>query len=77
VRLHRSGMKRLHHAVVGTLDLSFEAMELAADQGLTIHVYSAEPGSPTADALSLLASWAATVDHAGAASDARRAGFAS
>jgi hypothetical protein len=48
--------------VVGEIELSYEAMELPADPGLTIHVYSTEPASPSADALNLLASWAATLD---------------
>jgi transcriptional regulator with XRE-family HTH domain len=60
VRLHRSGVKHFHHPVVGTLDLAFEAMDLPADPGLTLTAYTAEPGSPSADALTLLASWAAT-----------------
>ena len=38
-------------------------MELSADTGLTISVYSAEPGSRSEQALDLLASWAATPDH--------------
>jgi len=63
VRLHRTGRKRLHHPVVGDLDLSYEAMELKADAGLSLIVYTAEPASPTHDALSLLASWAATADN--------------
>jgi transcriptional regulator with XRE-family HTH domain len=63
VRLHRTGSKRLHHPVVGDLELSYEAMDLPADPGLTIHVYGAEPASASADALTLLASWAATLDH--------------
>jgi len=42
-------------------------MELPADPGLTLNVYTAEPGSPSADALGLLASWAATLDEASAA----------
>jgi hypothetical protein len=60
VRLHRNGTKRLHHPVVGDLELAYESMELPADPGLCMHVYSAEPASPSADALNLLASWAAT-----------------
>ena len=60
VRLHRSGVKHFHHPVVGTVELSFEAMDLPADPGLTITAYTAEPGSPSEDALRLLASWAAT-----------------
>jgi transcriptional regulator with XRE-family HTH domain len=62
VRFHRTGGKRLHHPVVGDLDLTYEAMELPADPGLTVLVYTAEPASPTRDALDLLASWAATQD---------------
>src|SRR5574337_29270 len=62
VRLHRSGTKRFHHPVVGDLNLAFEAMELSADTGLTMTAYTAEPGSPSADALTLLANWAATHD---------------
>jgi hypothetical protein len=64
VRYHRSGTKRLHHPVVGELELSYEVMDLAADDGLTISAYSAEPGSRSAAALDLLASWTATPDTA-------------
>jgi hypothetical protein len=42
------------------MELSFEVMELAADDGMTISVYSAEPESRSQQALDLLASWAAT-----------------
>jgi hypothetical protein len=69
VRLHRTGSKQLHHPAVGDLDLTYEAMELAADPGLSIHVYTAEPASSSADALNLLASWAATLDQAAATRD--------
>jgi transcriptional regulator with XRE-family HTH domain len=62
VRFHRTGTKQLHHPVVGHLDLTFEAMELPADTGLTLLAYTAEPDSPSQDALNLLASWAATLD---------------
>ncbi len=68
VRFHRTGRKQLHHPVVGDLDLSYEAMELPGDD-LTVLVYTAEPGSPTQDALNLLASWSATVDEAGRNAD--------
>ena len=61
VRFHRTGRKRLRHRVVGDLDLSFEAMELPGED-LTMLVYTAEPGSPSQEALDLLASWAATLD---------------
>jgi len=62
VRYHRSGRKRLNHPVVGRLDLDFEAMALASDPGLQLNIYTAAEGTPTADALKLLASWAATQD---------------
>ena len=60
VKYHRTGRKRLHHPVVGDLDLIYEAMELPADPGLRINIYTAEPGTPSEDALKVLASWAAT-----------------
>lgn len=62
VHIHRTGAKQLHHPAVGDLDLTYEAMELAADPGLTLLVYTAEPDTRSADALTLLASWAATLD---------------
>jgi MmyB-like transcription regulator ligand binding domain len=65
VRLHRSGVKHFHHPVVGRVDLMFEAMALEADEGLTLTAYTAEPGTPSHDALRLLASWAATGRHEG------------
>ena len=67
VRFHRSGVKRFHHPAVGDLTLAFEAFDLAADEGLRISAYTAEPGSPSDDALKLLATWAATLDQATAA----------
>jgi hypothetical protein len=64
VRFHNSGVKRFHHPVVGELSLSFNRLDLAADHGLTIFTYAAEPGSRSDEALKLLGSWAATVDNA-------------
>ena len=60
VRFHRTGLKRIHHPVVGDLELSYEAMELPANPGWTMFAYTAEPGSAGDERLSLLASWAAT-----------------
>ena len=62
VRFHDTGVKRFHHPVVGDLELTFETMGLAADAGLMLFVYTAEPGSKSEEALNLLASWAATLD---------------
>jgi transcriptional regulator with XRE-family HTH domain len=64
VRFHRTGTKRLHHPVVGDLDLSYETMELGADAGLNLTVYTAEAGSASQQALDILASWTATLDEA-------------
>jgi hypothetical protein len=46
--------------VVGDLDLTFEALELPADPGLRINVYTADPNTTSEDALKVLASWVAT-----------------
>jgi transcriptional regulator with XRE-family HTH domain len=64
VRFHVNGVKHFHHPVVGELNLNFERMDLAADPGLTIFTYTAEPGSKSEEALNLLGSWAATLDEA-------------
>jgi MmyB-like transcription regulator ligand binding domain len=55
-----AGTKRIHHPVVGDLDLSYEALELPAGSGLTMSVYAAEPDSASQEALELPASWTAT-----------------
>jgi transcriptional regulator with XRE-family HTH domain len=69
VKFHRSGLKRLHHPVVGDLDLDYESMDLPSEPGLVLNVYTAPAGSPSADALKLLASWAATHEADFAAAD--------
>lgn len=59
VRTHGTGTKRFHHPVVGELVLSYEELAITAEPGLILMVYTAEPGSPSAERLRLLASWAA------------------
>jgi transcriptional regulator with XRE-family HTH domain len=66
VRIHRTGTKDFHHPVVGDLSLTYEMLDLSADSGLVIVSYTAEPGSKSAEALDLLASWTATLDAADA-----------
>jgi len=61
VRAHQTGAKRYHHPVVGDLTLTYEIRELAADPGLVVLALSAEPGTPSADALNLLGSWSTTL----------------
>ncbi len=62
VRIHTTGVKLFHHPVVGDLELPFESFPLASDPSQSLLTYTAEPGSPSQDALNLLASWAATTD---------------
>src|SRR5687768_11246669 len=62
VRFHISGIKRFHHTRVGDLELNYERLEVVFDTDLTIFTYTAEPGTRSAEALSLLGSLAATTD---------------
>jgi hypothetical protein len=64
VRFHASAIKHFNHPVVGELILSFNRMDIAADHGLTLFTYAAEPGSRSQEALNLLGSWAATIENA-------------
>lgn len=57
VKFYRSGIKRLRHPVVGELNLPYEAMDLPADPGLSLNIYTPQPDSPEQEALALLASW--------------------
>ena len=50
--------------MVGDLDLAYESFPLATDPSESLLTYTAEPGSPTQDALTLLASWAASTTQA-------------
>ena len=61
VRFHATAVKHFHHPVVGELSLSFNRLDVAADHGLTLFTYAAEPGSRSEEALNLLGSWAATL----------------
>jgi transcriptional regulator with XRE-family HTH domain len=62
VRIHHNGVKQFHHPVVGGLDLAYNTLDLPTGDSsdLRLTIYSAEPGTPSEDALKLLASWAAT-----------------
>jgi transcriptional regulator with XRE-family HTH domain len=62
VRRHDTGVKSVHHPLVGEVTFTYNSMELLADPGLTMFIYTAEPGSSSEQALSLLASWTATSD---------------
>jgi transcriptional regulator with XRE-family HTH domain len=60
VRHHGTGFKTFNHSIVGEMILAFEGLEMAAEPGLTLTIYTAEPGSPSAERMQLLASWAAS-----------------
>jgi len=62
VRHHGTGFKTFHHSVVGEMTLAYEGMEMESEPGLTLTIYAAEPGSPSAERMQLLASWAASAD---------------
>jgi hypothetical protein len=78
VRFHRTGVKRIHHPVVGALELVYEGLDLPGDPGWHLYTFTAAPGSPSDERLRLLASWAATLEHESASaaesSDASKQG---
>ncbi|WP_055565139.1 helix-turn-helix domain-containing protein [Streptomyces atriruber] len=57
VREKGHGVKRMHHALVGDLTLSFETLRLPDDCDQSLMMYHAEPDSASAQGLRLLASW--------------------
>lgn len=62
VHIFREGEKGFRHSVVGELQLEHAAMTVPGHGDQMVTMYSAAPGSAAADALTLLASWAATAD---------------
>ncbi|MGQ4517105.1 MmyB family transcriptional regulator [Streptomyces sp. DW26H14] len=58
-RVHQRthGSKRLRHPLVGELTVAYETLALPGDSETTLFLYTAEPESASAQALSLLASW--------------------
>lgn len=57
LRRKSHGSLRLTHPLVGELSVSYEILHLPDDPELAMITYHAEPGSASADALRLLASW--------------------
>lgn len=57
VKFHRTSTKKIHHSVVGDLEVTGEALELPGDPGLRVVIYTVEPASPSEQALGFLASW--------------------
>jgi len=71
VRLHGAGTKTFHHTAVADLELAYESVDMVSDPGLTLTIYAAEPASPSAQALALLGSLAATTGHEASAAHHR------
>ena len=57
VRQKTHGRKLIRHPLVGDLDLRYETLRLTGDDDQLLITYTAEAGSPTADALRQLAGW--------------------
>jgi MmyB-like transcription regulator ligand binding domain len=51
------GIKRFRHCLVGDLILGYESFTATDDPDQTVGICTAEPGSPSADRLTLLAGW--------------------
>ena len=60
-----SGRKTFNHPEVGVIELDWERLTVPAAGGQILMVYSAEPGTPAATALTLLATLAATAAQPG------------
>ncbi|MEU6219460.1 helix-turn-helix transcriptional regulator [Streptomyces sp. NPDC047022] len=59
------GLKRMRHPLVGDIELQFESFRMTGDIEQVLVTYHAEPGSASAEALRLLASWGADATRAG------------
>ncbi|MEU0880196.1 helix-turn-helix transcriptional regulator [Lentzea sp. NPDC005914] len=59
------GVKKMRHPLVGELSLSWETLRLPNEPDLFFTTYHAEPGTASAEALQLLASWGSDATQAG------------
>ena len=57
VTAHRNGTKAFRHPEFGELTLTYNVFTITAVPGLSLVGYTAEPNSPSAHALQILASW--------------------
>ena len=51
------GTKAIRHPLVGEMTLSYETLRMPSEPDLFLTTYHAEPSTPSAEALQLLASW--------------------
>ncbi|MFF8096916.1 helix-turn-helix domain-containing protein [Streptomyces sp. NPDC016675] len=58
VRSQRQGRKAFHHRIAGQLELDFQMLDLRSGSEQSLLVYTAEPGSSAAGALTFLTRWA-------------------
>ncbi|MCJ1674470.1 MULTISPECIES: helix-turn-helix transcriptional regulator [unclassified Rathayibacter] len=56
---YRGGAKHFQHPTVGELEFGYQTFDVPTDPGLVLLVYTVEPDSPTAQAMTLLSSWIA------------------
>ncbi|MCT2582105.1 helix-turn-helix transcriptional regulator [Actinophytocola gossypii] len=55
------GSKRLRHPTVGDITVQYETLTTPGDRDQTLFVYTTEPGTPSHEAMGLLASWVGPV----------------
>lgn len=60
VHVHQTGKKSLRHPDIGPIEVEFDVFEMPGEPGLTIVTYGVKPGTPSAEAWSLLTSLSAT-----------------
>ncbi|MGW4386221.1 helix-turn-helix transcriptional regulator [Streptomyces sp. NPDC004685] len=60
VRAHATGTKHFHHPLVGDLAFHFVTLDVAGAPDQSLVILTPEPASPSAEALSILASWTGT-----------------
>jgi transcriptional regulator with XRE-family HTH domain len=63
VRFQHAGVKHLHHPRLGDLTFNYEAFAPSNDPGLRLNTFTTEPGTPTHDALELIAGRAVAHQH--------------
>ncbi|WP_162464854.1 MULTISPECIES: hypothetical protein [unclassified Mycolicibacterium] len=67
VNAHRHGTKRFCHPELGDLTLTYNVFEVTTAPGLSLVGYTAEPDTPSAQAMSIMASWTTTLPRAAGA----------